>query len=92
MIRHKFDSELLAEITEINNNDTARLETEDGVSTHKKFVLIDLTDTAHYPRVVFHNVDSVEQQECCEILEKITLGETYTKLAASSIRVEVLEK
>lgn len=92
MIKHKFDVDTASEITEIFNNDSARLETEEGVSNHKRFVMIELTDTAHYPRVLFHNIDPVEKQECCEILEKITLGETYAELAASSIRVKVPEK
>ncbi|MCY6372423.1 hypothetical protein [Clostridium ganghwense] len=92
MIKHRFNSEVGAEITAITNDDTARLENEEGVSEHKKFVMIELTDTAHYPRVIFHNVNSIEQQACCELFEKITLGETYAELAASSIRVEVPKK
>lgn len=91
MIKHKFDSETLSEITEIFNQDTARLETEEGVSNHKKFALIELTDAAHYPRVLFHNIDPVEKQECCELLEKILFGETYAELEENSIRTSKAE-
>lgn len=91
MIKHKFDSETLSEITEIFNQDTARLETEEGVSNHKKFALIELTDAAHYPRVLFHNIDPAEQQEVCEVLEKMLFGETYAELEENSIRTTKAE-
>lgn len=86
MIKHKFDIDTSAEITEIFNNDSARLETEGGVSNHKRFVMIELTDNAHYPRILFHNIDPVEKQECCELLEKMLFGETYAELEENSIR------
>lgn len=96
MIKRKYDTEIAADITEIDNTEelevsgsisTARLETEGGVSRPAKFLLIDLTDREK-AEVLIHNLDSIEQQEACEVLEKMIFGETYTELEENSIRVE----
>lgn len=99
MLKHKYDAEAQAAVTEIDsveelevsgNLGSATLETEEGISRPAKFILVDLTDREK-AEVLIHNLDSMEQQEACEILEKMIFGETYDHLEENSIRVEKAE-
>lgn len=96
MIKHKYDADAEATVTEIDGKEQlevsgtytpATLETEEGLSKHAKFILVDLTDKKQV-EVITHNLNSIEKQEACEVLEKMIFGETYDHLEENSIRVE----
>lgn len=95
MIKHKYDANAEVTVTNIDGNEElevsgtytpATLETEEGISKPVKFILVDLTDKKQ-AEVIIHNLDSIEQQEACEVLEKMIFGETYDHLEENSIRV-----
>ncbi|EGO86948.1 hypothetical protein G8S49_01320 [Clostridium botulinum C] len=96
MIKRKYDADAEVSVTEIDTKeqleisgrlDSAILETEEGISKPVKFILVDLTDKNNV-EVIIHNLDSMEKQEACEVLEKMIFGETYDHLEENSIRVE----
>lgn len=86
----KYNTKADAEVLELKNASIARLETTDGLSEHKKFVLIELPSDNEYPYIIFQNLSHEERIKCCEMLEKIVRGETYSELEQNSIRVTVL--
>lgn len=86
----KYNTKADAEVLELKNASIARLETTDGLSEHKKFVLIELPSDNEYPYIIFQNLSDGEKIKCCEMLEKIVIGETYSELEQNSIRVTVL--
>jgi hypothetical protein len=80
MITNEFNAELQAEVTEINNDSMAAVKTSNGLSEHKKFVLVELPIDNQYPYIIFQNLSHEERIKCCEMLEKIVIGETYSEL------------
>ncbi|MBY6950310.1 hypothetical protein [Clostridium botulinum] len=89
MQKTKYDTEIDAEILELNEVGIARLSTIDGVSSHKKFVLVEFPSNNEYPYVIFQNLSDEEKLKCCEMLEKLVFQETYLELEENSIRIKV---
>ena len=85
----KYNTQADAEVLELKNASIARLETTDGLSTHKKFVLVELPTNNEYPYIIFQNLTTEERIKCCETLEKLLFGETYSQLEENSLRIEV---
>lgn len=69
MIKQEFDDEIEAVVIEIKSEIRASLSTEDGISTHKKFALLELPSKNDYPRIIFQNLSEKEKEQLFELLD-----------------------
>lgn len=70
MIKQQFDDEIEANVTEIHSDARAALYTEAGISTHSKFVLLEVAEKGQYPRIIFQNLSEQDKEKLFELLDK----------------------
>lgn len=70
MIKHEFDDEIEATVTEIHSEANGALYTEDGISTHSKFMLLEIPKKYDYPRIIFQNLSEKEKEQLFDLLDK----------------------
>ncbi|CAM2999056.1 hypothetical protein HAHI6034_11130 [Hathewaya histolytica] len=92
MINKNFNTKIVTEVTEITFNEdavgSATLETEEGLSTLNKFMLIDLGNP-NESEIIFYNLVESEKEKACEILEKTLFEElSYSELESRCYSLE----
>lgn len=82
-----FDHDSQAEITEIEESKSAKLEQENGIVNLNKFLLVNLKDN-NYPGLIFQNLDDKEKEMCFDLLDKLLHDTTYDELMEKSVTLE----
>ena len=70
MIEIEFSDVTEADVTQINSETNAALYTEAGISTHSKFVLLEVAEKRQYPRIIFQNLSEQDKEKLFELLDK----------------------
>lgn len=81
MINSKFNSEIAADIVSLETEQIAKMDTEEGLSSHKKFVLVALPKyKGQYSTIIFQNVTDNEKEQLFDMLDKELHEQTYTDI------------